>query len=331
VTIAGGTVTATGGKCGAGIGGGYYGNGGTVTVRNHPTVIATGQNGAADVGNGTYGTGATNIRHDTPEGTDLTYIRLELQDLSPDNTYKIIFHEYEHEINNVWLTGYFAEKSTESHSVRLEPAGAVMDISPGDIQNSRITLKKNDYADPVAGFGNALDFPAKAQSRIDVPINDDTKIGGRSDFTISIWISPDKNEPYQTLYRQYNQDTGSLGVWLRFIKSAKDEGYLYFGFDAPGGWYGGWQWAWDWNNGLPPADITRIPTGRWSHVALAKTGKNAVLYVNGTRYYEMTLDDKHYNTLKPNGGSISFGGTSADDQFFNGRMDEPRWNNRIWR
>lgn len=51
VTIHGGTVTATGGDYGAGIGGGDYGHGGTVTI-NGGTVAATGTNGAKDIGPG---------------------------------------------------------------------------------------------------------------------------------------------------------------------------------------------------------------------------------------------------------------------------------------
>ena len=58
VTINGGTVTATGGSDGAGIGGGYKGSGGTVTV-NGGTVTATGGMNGAGIGSGIEGTGGT--------------------------------------------------------------------------------------------------------------------------------------------------------------------------------------------------------------------------------------------------------------------------------
>jgi hypothetical protein len=58
VTIAGGTVTATGGGGGAGIGGGYNGTGGTVTITGG-TVTATGGNNGAGIGGGRYGAGGT--------------------------------------------------------------------------------------------------------------------------------------------------------------------------------------------------------------------------------------------------------------------------------
>ena len=53
VTINGGSVTATGDYA-AGIGGGYYGNGGTVSIHGG-TVTATGNTGAAGIGSGQFG------------------------------------------------------------------------------------------------------------------------------------------------------------------------------------------------------------------------------------------------------------------------------------
>jgi hypothetical protein len=58
ITISGGTVAATGGECAAGIGGGENGNGGTVAISGG-TVTATGTYGGAGIGGGDYGTGAT--------------------------------------------------------------------------------------------------------------------------------------------------------------------------------------------------------------------------------------------------------------------------------
>ena len=52
-TITGGEITATGGSHGAGIGGGYYGNGNDITITGGK-VTATGGNGAAGIGGGNY-------------------------------------------------------------------------------------------------------------------------------------------------------------------------------------------------------------------------------------------------------------------------------------
>ncbi len=56
ITISGGTVNATGGKNGAGIGGGYDGAGGNITISGG-TVNATGGENGAGIGGGIYGTG----------------------------------------------------------------------------------------------------------------------------------------------------------------------------------------------------------------------------------------------------------------------------------
>ena len=324
VTINNGKVTATGGSNGAGIGGGFHikldeGSGGTIIINNYPTVIATGRGSAADIGNGTNSIGRTIIKRGDVEGTDLTYVRLEVQNLSPDNSNKITFNEQEHEINNEGLTGFFVEKSTESISISLESAGPLISINPGDVQNSRITVNASYYyAKPVVGFGSALDFPENSQGRINVPF-EDTKIGGISNFTISMWIFPRENEPYQTIFRQEEDTYGTLGLDFRFIKYNDDEGYLYFGFNKLS--YG-WQNAFPWNDETSLANITKIPMNRWTHIALTKSGKNIILYVNGTKYYEMTLDDKHYGAPAPVEGNTSIGGTTAVNQFFSGRMDE---------
>ena len=56
ITITGGTVTATGGWGGAGIGGGYYGSGKNITIKGG-TVTATGGDEGAGIGGGYYGNG----------------------------------------------------------------------------------------------------------------------------------------------------------------------------------------------------------------------------------------------------------------------------------
>ena len=58
ITISGGTVTATGGWDGAGIGGGWGGSGGTVTISGG-TVTANGGTDGAGIGGGTGGAGGT--------------------------------------------------------------------------------------------------------------------------------------------------------------------------------------------------------------------------------------------------------------------------------
>ena len=56
ITITGGTVNATGGWGGAGIGGGYYGSGKNITIKGG-TVTATGGDEGAGIGGGYYGNG----------------------------------------------------------------------------------------------------------------------------------------------------------------------------------------------------------------------------------------------------------------------------------
>ncbi|NLB53919.1 MAG: hypothetical protein GX808_13420, partial [Syntrophomonadaceae bacterium] len=329
ITLSGGIITATGGVGGAGIGSGLSGKGCTVIIKNHPTVIATGGEGAEDIGNGVSATGAPIIRYNSINGVDLTYVRLEVQKLTPDNTHYISFEGEEHEINSGGLTGFFAERAKESKDITVQPDKTLINIYYGDVQSKRIILNIRDYADPVAGFESALDFPANAQARLDIPFNSNTIVSGHTDFSIAMWIYPNENEPYQTLYRQYNTGVGTSGIWLRYIKLDDNEGYLYFGLDARSS-LGGWQWVWDWNNGIPPSNTTMIPMNRWTHVALTKSGKKIILYANGIKYNEMILDNVRYQSAVPYEGNISIGGTSVDDQFFSGRMDEIQfWNTSL--
>ncbi len=333
VTLSGGKITATGGAGGAGIGAGAYEYRGNVIIKNEAvTVIATGSAGAADIGSGKNTGGSPyTIKRGDAKGTDLTYTRLQLQNLPHDSVNKIYCNVQEYEVNSEGITGFFVEKSTESINIRVKPEGALIKINPGYVQNSRIILDVYNYEKPdikpVAGFGNGLVFSGNSKSTIHVPSNNETKISGQSDFTISMWIFPDQGSPYQTLYRQFNNTGSSLGLWLRYIKSDEDEGYIYFGFDKS---FDGWQWVWDWNDGIPPSYVDKIPSNRWTHIAFTKSGKVIMVYVNGTKYSEMTLNENYFFSIAPKGGSISIGGSDADDQFFDGRMDEIQfWNTAL--
>lgn len=178
---------------------------------------------------------------------------------------------------------------------------------------------------PVAGFGNALNF--KTNKRVDIPFNDSTKLAGNSDFTVSMWAFPKADSPYQTLYRQYKTEGGALGVWLRYIN--ENGGYLYFGFDVFGDKTAGWQWPWAWSGG-PPVGTVKIPVNQWFHVAMTKSGKTVTVYLNGVEYYQMVLDDAHYNAPAPTSASISVGGEDVNKQCFDGRIDEVRfWNTAL--
>ena len=63
VTIDGGTVIATGGSGGAGIGGGSMDRwNGNIIIKSHPAVFAIGRDGGADIGNGANGVGVVSWR-----------------------------------------------------------------------------------------------------------------------------------------------------------------------------------------------------------------------------------------------------------------------------
>ena len=63
MTISGGTVTANGGKYGAGIGGGYKGDGGTVTITGGSVIAKAGEQGGT--GNRAIGPGQSNENYGT--------------------------------------------------------------------------------------------------------------------------------------------------------------------------------------------------------------------------------------------------------------------------
>ena len=328
ITINGGRVTATGGHSAAGIGGGFWGYGGEIII-NGGIITATGGHSAAGIGGGAKCSGG-----------NITINGGNIMAIGGRNGAGI----------GGGAEGYYGEIIINDDTARINAFGDDFGHYAEDIGNGRYGKGATiircgdangiDLTDPglevVAGFGHALNFSASSQSRINVPFkrtkldeynNDDTKISGNSDFTISMWIFPKENEPYQTLYRQEGDTIGHLGLDFRFIKFNDDEGYLYFGFNKLNS---GWQNAFPWNDEISLANITKIPMNQWTHVALTKSGKSIILYANGIKYYEMTLDDMHYNAPAPLNGDISFGGTTAENQFFNGRMDEIQfWNTAL--
>lgn len=205
---------------------------------------------------------------------------------------------------------------------------AITTIKPAEVTGIMAPYAGGTGFAPVAGFKNALNFNSNTKKRVDIPFNNSTKLGGQYDFTVSMWALPTANSPYQTLYRQCKTDGGALGVWLRYIRD--NGGYLYFGFDVFGNNTAGWQWPWAWNNGVPPADMVKIPVNQWFHVAMTKSGKTVTVYLNGVKYYQMVLDDAHYNAPAPTGAAISVGGEDVTNQYFDGRIDEVRfWNTAL--
>ncbi|MDD4414370.1 MAG: InlB B-repeat-containing protein [Oscillospiraceae bacterium] len=219
------------------------------------------------------------------------------------------------------------ERSVVDESADFE-TDAIKSIKPAEVTDMMVTYAGGTGFAPVAGFKNALNFNSNTKKRVDIPFNNSTKLGGKYDFTVSMWAFPTANSPYQTLYRQYKTDGGALGVWLRYIRD--NGGYLYFGFDVFGDNAAGWQWPWAWNNGVPPADTVKIPVNQWFHVAMTKSGKTVTVYLNGVKYYQMVLDDAHYNAPAPTGATISVGGEDITNQYFDGRIDEVRfWNTAL--
>jgi len=150
ITISGGTVTAQG-QYAAGVGGGgsqsegQGGSGGAITITNYPTVIASngGSTGLADIGNGYKANlaGTTTIKNGS--GTDLTYIRLQVGNLSSATGNKITVNGQEYEINNAGRTGFFVDKPTSSLDITLNLAGydpVTINSNPGDVQNQKIYM-----------------------------------------------------------------------------------------------------------------------------------------------------------------------------------------------
>jgi hypothetical protein len=68
------------------------------------------KNDAADIGDGINSKGTTIIKRGDVDGVDLTYVKLEVQNLPRDYANKIIFNEGEYVINKSGITGFFTEK-----------------------------------------------------------------------------------------------------------------------------------------------------------------------------------------------------------------------------
>ena len=85
--------------------------------------------------------GTTTIKNGS--GTDLTYIRLQVGNLSSATGNKITVNGQEYEINNAGRTGFFVDKPTSSLDITLNLAGydpVTINSNPGDVQNQKIYM-----------------------------------------------------------------------------------------------------------------------------------------------------------------------------------------------
>lgn len=79
--------------------------------------------------------------------------------MSPVTGNKITLNEQEHEINSDGLTGFFVDKPAGNMNITLNPAGyeaAIVNINPGDVQSSRITLNENITIQYEAATGGTV-------------------------------------------------------------------------------------------------------------------------------------------------------------------------------
>lgn len=161
----------------------------------------------------------------------------------------------------------------------------VVDAGPqgkdGTLANPGATLQLDPnltWVSSMAGFGGAAKayYNSSSDSNVGSLKIDDSAgelgtswNGGETDYTFEFWMNPD-NAGAGWGSRILKKNTGGcFGITY-------DGGDLYFGWYAPGGWYG-FQ------------SSTQITQNQWTHVAITLdnvyTGDNATSYVIGTFWF----------------------------------------------
>jgi hypothetical protein len=76
--------------------------------------------------------------------------------------------------------------------------------------------------------------------------------------------------------------------------------------------------------------IDSIPTGEWTHVAIALDNENAYFYKNGVQYDEKPYTfGTGYNARIHAGSSGNSDGTTRDNDIYNGALDDVRFYSRV--
>jgi Concanavalin A-like lectin/glucanases superfamily len=132
---------------------------------------------------------------------------------------------------------------------------------------------------------------------------------GASDFTVSLWVKPDKlgnmslfdNVPDNT-----GENRGMLNLWVVL----EENGQVTFGL-------GGQTLAWDFLK-----SVNRYEPNKWMHLALVKKQGNSLLYINGVLDASMPLAATTLNATQ-NNAPINFGRLRLESaKFLAGQLDE---------
>jgi len=113
-----------------------------------------------DIGNGSGSRNTGIIKQSSTRGADLTYVRLEVKNLSPGNDYRVTFNGEEHVLNNEGITGFFMKRPPEGLEITLLPNNQSILITPENVQSTRITidLKTGTVVvgyDPTSNLGSS--------------------------------------------------------------------------------------------------------------------------------------------------------------------------------
>jgi len=131
--------------------------------------------------------------------------------------------------------------------------------------NSNNGSPKKNPASSTGKIGNALNFDAANETRVEVGKDNSLKLSNYSNWTISLWVKPSSNyqsRKYPVMY-SYGDYRASVGVGGK--SGGSDKGKIE-------------SWR---NDSSRLQSNTKLTISGWNHVVVARTPSNTFFYLNG--------------------------------------------------
>jgi Concanavalin A-like lectin/glucanases superfamily len=152
-------------------------------------------------------------------------------------------------------------------------------------------------------FGSALRFQGQGYQCVNVPQSPDLEL--REAFTIETWVRPEGSGVEEPLIFKEAPTFHSHMAYM-----------LYLGLEANGK-VGGYVEEEGWEK--REVTSSKLPTGKWTHLALSFDGEALRLYVNGNLVDTTTAEGPQENE-----GPLKLGCAEVYGQDFEGKLDEVR-------
>ncbi|MDP7081624.1 MAG: DUF2341 domain-containing protein, partial [Candidatus Undinarchaeales archaeon] len=242
-------------------------------------------------------------------------------------TIRLVTYSWDCEDGRGWFDDVRVRKSVDPAPAVTSGDEESLEPESSDWIPSKAPFDENVVnSETSGGFGTALAFDG-VDEYVAVPSHATINFAGDDDFTLEAWVYNEADGTASHIIGKRFVGRCDLSLYLE----VKADNKLTFGIDSFSCSTCGGSSArcWSWTT-----STTEVPANRWAHVAIAKSGYDVKMYINGKLDATGTLSSESYGA-KTAATELRIGrsrGEHPNDvvDYFNGKIDEVRvWNTAL--